>query len=177
LPSRALHWGGGAPGAGLETGEDSAADLAFQRAGRFFAGLALGQFLLEAGAAPAAGVAGLGDRGHVDGVVEAAVAAPGQPVDLPAAGGHLDRRSAVAGGEVIAAGETGGMADVAEDRRGDDRPGPEQPGQAGPGRPHRGGELLLGVTHLSIDAAQVPGELGGELAAGHRNAAGGCDRR
>jgi hypothetical protein len=50
--------------------------------------------------------ADLGDRDHMDGMVEAAVAAPGQPADLARARRYLDRRGAVAGGEVIPAGKT-----------------------------------------------------------------------
>jgi hypothetical protein len=96
LPSRVLRRGGcGAPGVGLEAGEDGIADLPLQRAQRFLACLALGQFLLVVGAALAVPVADLGDRDHMDGVVEAAVAAPGQPVDLARARGYLDRRGAV----------------------------------------------------------------------------------
>jgi len=83
LPSRALHAGGGAAGVGLEAGEDGVTDLPLQRAQGFLAGLALGQLLVEVGAALAVPVADLGDRGHVDGVVEPPVPAPGQPVDLP----------------------------------------------------------------------------------------------
>jgi hypothetical protein len=46
LPSRALGRGGcGAPGVGLQAGEDGVADLAFERAQRFFRGFAFGQFL------------------------------------------------------------------------------------------------------------------------------------
>jgi hypothetical protein len=82
LPSRAVRGGRGTPGVGLEAGEDGVADLALQRPQGFFAGLALGQLLVVAGAALAVPVADLGDRGHVDDMVEAAVSAPGQPVDL-----------------------------------------------------------------------------------------------
>src|SRR5215472_8328215 len=77
LPSRAL--GRGAPGVFLQAAEDGVADLAFERAQRFFGRLALGPFLVVAGAALGVPVADLGDRGHVDRVVEAAVTAPGQP--------------------------------------------------------------------------------------------------
>ena len=105
LPSRAL--GCGAPGVFLQAAEDSVADLAFERAQRLFRGFAFGQFLVVVGAALGVPVADLGDRGHVDGVVEPPVPAPGQPVDLPRAGGHLDRRGAVVGGEVVPAAEAG----------------------------------------------------------------------
>jgi hypothetical protein len=60
----------------LEAGVDGVADAPLEGAERFLAGLALSQLLVEAGAALAAGVADLGDRGHVDGVVEPPVAAP-----------------------------------------------------------------------------------------------------
>jgi hypothetical protein len=73
------------PRVGLQAGEDGVADLPLQRAQGFFAGLAFGPFLVVVGAARAVLVPDLGDRGHVDRVVEPAVAAPGQPVDLPAA--------------------------------------------------------------------------------------------
>ena len=48
-----------------------------------FAGLALGYLAVEVSPAFAVPVPDLGDRGHVDGVVDAPVPAPGQPVDLP----------------------------------------------------------------------------------------------
>src|SRR5262249_28233203 len=86
------------------------ADLPFQAAQGFLAGLALGWLLREVGAAVAVPVADLGDRGHVDGVVEPSVAAPVQPPDLAAAAGHLDRGGAVVGGEVVPAGGTGPRA-------------------------------------------------------------------
>jgi hypothetical protein len=85
-----------------------------------FGGLALGQLPLVVGTARAVAVADLGDRGHVDGVVEPPVPAPREPVDFPAAGGHLDRRGAVAGGEVIPVSETGHVAGLADHRGRDD---------------------------------------------------------
>jgi hypothetical protein len=55
-------------------------------------------------------------------------------------------------------------------------PDPEQPGQAGAGCPDRRGELLPGLADRRVDAAQVLGELGGELAAGGLHGPGRCDR-
>ena len=81
---------------------------------------AFGDLAVVVGAAGGAVVADLGDGGHVDGVVELAVAAPGEPVDLAVAGGRLDRGGAVVGGEVVAGGESVDVADVAEHGRGDD---------------------------------------------------------
>jgi hypothetical protein len=109
-------------------------------------------------------------------MVEAAVAAPGQPVDLARSRRHLDGGGAVAGGEVIPAGKAGHVANVADDRGGDDRPGSEQPSQAGPGRPDRYGQLLPGLADLGVDMAQVLGERGGELAARRLHGPGWCDR-
>src|SRR5215470_6089719 len=145
------------------------ADLPLQRAQGLFRGLALGQLLVVVGAAGAVPVADLFDRGHVDGVVEPPVPAPAQPVDLARAGGHLDRRGAVVGGEVIPAAEAGHVADVADDGGGDDGADPEQPGQAGAGRPDSDGELLPGLAQLGVDAAQVLDKGRGQLAAGGRH--------
>jgi hypothetical protein len=65
----------GAGGVGLQVPADAAADLAFQCSQFLFRCLALGDFLVVAGAAIAGPVADLGDRGHVDGVVQAPVPA------------------------------------------------------------------------------------------------------
>ncbi len=158
LPSRALGVSGGAAGIGLEAGEDGVADLPLQRSQGLFGGLALGQLLVVAGAALAVPVADLGDRGHVDGVAVPAVPAPAQPVDNALPGGHLDRRGAVAGGEVVPAGKTGHVADVTDDRSGYYRANPGQAGQASPGRLDRGGQLFPGLADPGVDAAQVLGE-------------------
>jgi hypothetical protein len=47
-------------------------------------------------------VADLGDRGHVDGVVDPPVPAPREPVHLPVPRRHLDRGGPVVSGEAIA---------------------------------------------------------------------------
>ena len=120
-------------------------------------------------------VADLGDRHHVDGVVEPAVPAPAQPAGLALAGGDLDRRGPVAGGEGVPAAEAGHVADVADDSGSDNRAGPEQPGQAGPGRLDGDGELLPGLADPGVDAAQVIDEGRGELAAGCCDRVRRCD--
>jgi len=125
LPSRAPGTSRSTPGVGLQAGEDGVADLPFQCAQGLFRGLAVGQLLVVVRAALAVPVADLGDRHHVDGVVEAPVSAPAQPVDLALAGGHLDRRGAVVSGEVVPAAEAGHVADVADDQvsgRGESHP-------------------------------------------------------
>ena len=55
----------------------------------------------------------------------------------------------------VSAGKAGHVADIADDGGSDDGADPDQPGQAGPGRGHDDRELVLGVTQLSVDAAQV----------------------
>jgi len=111
----------------------------------------------------------------VDRVVQAPIAAPGQPVDFPVAGGHLNRGGAVIGGEAVPAGEAGHIADIADHGGGDDRADAEDAGEGRPGRPDHEGQLLLRLAQLGIQAAQVGGELGGELAAGPGDRAGRRD--
>src|SRR5207247_3736985 len=89
-------------------------DLAFERAERALAGHSVGDLLVVVGAALAAAVADLADRGHMDDVVQLPVPAPGQPVDRPVAGGDLDRGGAVVGGEPVAVREAADVAHVAE---------------------------------------------------------------
>jgi len=67
---------------------------------------------------------------------------------------------------VIPAGEPGDVTGLADDDGGYDRANPEDLGRGGPGRRDRGREALPGVAHLLVDAAQVRGELAGEVAAG-----------
>ena len=132
----------------------------------------LGQLLLVVRAAFAVLVPELGDRGHVDRVVDAAVAAQREPVDLAVPGGHLDRGGAVIGGEVIAAGEAGHVGDVADDGAGDDRADAEHLGEGGARDLDRGSELLAGAAQLGIQAAHVLEELSGKLGAGHLDGTG-----
>jgi hypothetical protein len=83
LPSRARISGGcGSPGVGLEAGEDGVADPALEGPERLFGSLALGELAVVVGPPVAVPVPDLGDCGHVDGVVEAPIPAPRQPVDL-----------------------------------------------------------------------------------------------
>src|SRR5215475_9714539 len=142
------------PGVVLQTGVNGVADVALEGAGRLFAGLALGQLVVEVGAALAVLVADLGDRGHVDGVIDAPVPAPRQPVDPPIPRRHLDGRCAVVGGEAAAAGEPGHLAGGADHGGGDDRAGTEDPRQAGARCLNRRGELVPGVAQLGIKPAQ-----------------------
>ena len=116
--------------------------------------LSLGQLLLVIGAAVAVPVPDLGDRGHVDGMVDAPVAAQRQPVDLPVPGGRLDRGGAVIGGEVIASGEAGHVGHVTDDGAGDHRANAGDLGEGGAGGLDRGGQLLAGVAQLGVQAGR-----------------------
>ena len=77
-PPRAVGVGCGLPGVGLEAGEDGVADPTFESAEGFFVGLAVGEFLVVVSPALTVAVVDLGDRRHVDDVVEAPVPAPGK---------------------------------------------------------------------------------------------------
>ncbi len=78
LVRRAGVWG--VSGISLQVLVDGVADLPLEGAQGLFGCLALGDLLVVVGAAVAVPVADLGDGGHVDRVVQAAVPAPGQPV-------------------------------------------------------------------------------------------------
>ena len=108
----------------------------------------------------------------MDGVVQAPVPAQRQAVDDAVAGGHLDRRGAVIGGETVPAGEPGHVTDVSDHGGGDDRADPEDPGQGRAGGPDRHRQLLPRLPQQGTGAAQAGHELGGQLGAGllHRTA-------
>jgi hypothetical protein len=65
--------------------------------------------------------------------------------------------------------EAGDIADFADHRGCEDRAGAEDLREGGGGGPDRCGELLLGLAHLGVDAAQVGEELGGDLVVGCRH--------
>jgi hypothetical protein len=135
-------------------------------------GSSFGYLLVVVGAAGAVLVTDLGDRGHVDRVVDPAVAAQRQAVHFPVPRRHLDRGGAVVGGEVIAAREPGNVAGVSDDGPGVDGADAEDLGEGGARGPDRGGQLLPGVPQLGIKVAQVSEELGGELGAGQLDGTG-----
>jgi hypothetical protein len=82
-PAPHRRTGGCLAGVGLEADEDGVADLALEAPERFLVRLSLGQLLVVIGPAVAVPVPDLSNGGHVDGVVDAPVAAQRQPVDLP----------------------------------------------------------------------------------------------
>jgi hypothetical protein len=85
----------GASSVSEELAVDGVADVALQRPQGLSGGFALGHPAVEVGAPVGVGLAELADGGHVDGVVQLAVPAFGDPVHDAAPGGELDRRGAV----------------------------------------------------------------------------------
>ena len=150
VPSRAAA-ADGAGRVGPHLPVEGVADLAFERAQRLFGDLALGYLLVVVRAALGVPVADLGDRGHVDGVVQPPVPAQRQPVDDAAARGHFDRGGAVIGGEPVRAGEAGDVADIADHRGGHGGPDPEDLSRRGAAGPDRDGQLPLGIAPLGVD--------------------------
>jgi hypothetical protein len=86
-------------GVGDEVSPDDVAEPPLEGADRFSWGVTFGEFAVVVATARAVGVADLGDRGDVQGVVESPVAAARQPVGDAAAGGELDRGGAGVGSE------------------------------------------------------------------------------
>jgi len=159
----------------LEAGEDGVADPPFEASERFLVGLALGDLAVIVGAAGTVPVPDLGDRGHVEGVVDAPVPAQRQPAGLAVPRGHLDRGGAVVRSEVIPAGEPGHVGDVADHGAGIDRAEAEDLGEAGARGSDGRGQLLLGLAELGIQTSQVLQELAGQLAARCRDRPGRRD--
>jgi hypothetical protein len=122
-------------------------------------------------------VGDLGDRGHVDHVVETPVAAHGQPAGLFAvAGGGLDRRGAVIRRERVGGGDPRYVGDVADDGGGDDRADAEHAGEAGAGGLDGGSKLLLDLGEHGVDPAQVRQVLAGHVVPGRGHGIGGLVR-
>lgn len=142
---------------------DGVADLALEGAERLLLGLAFGDLAVEERATFGVGVTDLGHGGHVDGVVEATVASAGEPMRDPAAGGHLDGRGAVVGGELIAVGEPAHVTRVADERARDDRADPKDVGERRVRRRDRDPDPLVGVLELLIETTDIREELAGEV--------------
>ena len=87
----------------------------------------------------------LGDRGHVHGVVELAVAPPRQPEDLVASRGDFDWSGPVVGGEVVPVGKTVDVADITDHGGGYVRPDAEDLGNRGARRLDGHLETLFGL--------------------------------
>ena len=98
-----------------ELAVDGVADAALERATRFFAGLALGELLLEEDAARGV-VRDLRDRCDVQGVVEVAVPTGVEPMPDLRSRGRRDRSGGVVAGVVPGGREPADVTGVADDR-------------------------------------------------------------
>ena len=126
----------------------------------------LGDLLVVAGAAVAVPVADLGDSGHADRVVQAPVPAHRQAVDDPVAGGHLDRRGAVIGGETVPPPNRDTSRTSPITVAAMTGPTPKDLSQRRAGRTDRRGQLLVRLPQQGVGAAQAGHELGGQFGAG-----------
>ena len=99
----------------------------------------------------------------MDGVVHLPVPAPGQPLDVVVARGHVDGCGAVVGGEPVAGGEAAHVADVTEHGRGDDRADAVDVGDAGLGCGDDAGDPVLRRPALLGDGAQLVEQFVGQL--------------
>jgi hypothetical protein len=124
LPSRTALDGAGRFGISDEVGVDQIADSPFEGPDGFLARLPFGPFAFVIGAARTVSEVALSDPSHVNGVVEPAVASPGEPVDLLLPGGHLDGGGAVVGGKGSSAGEAADVTDRAHHCAGHERADP-----------------------------------------------------
>src|SRR5664279_5846319 len=101
----------GSCGVGEELAVEGVGDPALETTQRFELGLAGG--LLAPVVGPAVGVeADLADRGDVDHVVHPSVPGSGEPVAVLLAGGGVQGCGAGPGGEPVAVGASGAVADV-----------------------------------------------------------------
>jgi hypothetical protein len=156
LPSRAsLEQPSVSFGVFHHAGVERVADTPLEAAEGFLVTLALGHLALVVGTPFAVAVADLGDRRHVKGVVEVATPASGQPVNLLAAGGHVDGRGAVERGEVIPVRESGHISSEPDRRGGDHRADTEDLRGRGPRRLHHRFQAPPGLFDLLVEAAQV----------------------
>jgi hypothetical protein len=94
---------------GEDAAVDGVRDPSFQASASFLGGLVFGE-LASVVVASRAGIAGLGDRGDVDGGVELPVAASGQSVSLLFAAGDVDGGGAGVAGVVLLVGEAPDVA-------------------------------------------------------------------
>ena len=82
------------------------------------------------------------------------------------AGGGIDGRGAVPGGEVAAVSETGDVTDVAEEAGGAGQADAIEVLQAAAGGSDQLGQLDVGGLDLLIDGGELADQLAGQLAAG-----------
>jgi hypothetical protein len=102
---------------------DAAGEVAFEVADRFAFGFVVGSLFLEVEGG--AGVlADADDREHVEGAVEASVAAGIQPIAVGSSPGDWDRGAAGEAGELGVCGEAVDPGDLADELGGQEHPDP-----------------------------------------------------
>jgi hypothetical protein len=131
---------------GHQLAVDDIRQSTLQAAQRLFGGLALGPFAFVVGAAFAFGVADLGHRHDVQGVVDPAVARARQAVAYLVAGRDVQRGGAVIGGEVVLGREAAHVPHLGQHPAGDERPHAVQVDQARLGGLDHGGDAVPGRT-------------------------------
>jgi len=97
---------------GEELAVDDIGDAPLEATQRFLAGLGLGELGFVVGAAGTATVADLGDRRHVDRMVQSPVALEVHAVDRPTGAALVVGGGAVVAGEVVAVPEPGDVTDL-----------------------------------------------------------------
>ena len=107
-------------------------------------------------------------RHDVQNPVDAPVPGAGEPVAGLVAGGRVQRRGAVPGGEPVASGEPADVADVGEQLGGARGPDAVQLHQGGSARGNQLGELPVQSPGSLVDALELSGQLDGEPPATRR---------
>ena len=131
---------------------DASDEVAFEAADRFSVRLAVAALFGDVDRGPGV-VEELGEREHVEGVVELAVAAGIEAVAVGASGGDRDRRASGEPRELRVAGEAVNPGDLADQLGGDQHPDPSFGQQLGRDLSDEPGELLV---ELGDRAGQLP---------------------
>src|SRR2546421_5573711 len=154
---------------------DDVADAPLEGPERFLFRLAFLNLAVEERASRGVRVTDLGDGRDVDGVVQLPVAASGESLHDPAAGGDVDGGGAVVGGVVTLAAEPVDVAGVADEHAGHHRTDSEQLGEGRAGGGDGGSDSAFRLRHLSVEAAEIVEMLPRKRVAGHRDRTGGGD--
>src|SRR5918994_2046021 len=137
--------------------------------------LASGELAVVVGAAGTAMVADLGDRRHVDRMVQSPVALEVHAVDRPTGAALVVGGGAVVAGEVVAVPEPGDVTHLADDGGGDHRADALDGGQPGRCAPDHGPDLGLDGGQLLVERHEVSELVSGETTAQPAHLVAGAD--
>src|ERR671911_2602545 len=137
--------------------------------------LASGELAVVVGAAGTAMVADLGDRRHVDRMVQSPVALEVHAVDRPTGAALVVGGGAVVAGEVVAVPEPGDVTDLADDGGGEYRADAVDVGQPGRCALDHGPDLGLDGGQLLVERHEVSELVSGETAAQPAHLVAGAD--